>query len=74
MSNKYLRQIKGVPVDVYDVLQAFGVMNPAVQHAVKKLLMPGTRGHKDMITDLREAQSSIIRAIELEVTKCEQRA
>lgn len=66
MANKYHRTIKGVTMDVYDVLDAFQVTCPATQHAIKKLLMPGSRGHKDRITDLREARDSLNRAIELE--------
>ena len=34
--NKYKRKINGVDADVYDVLIAFGVTNPAIAHAVKK--------------------------------------
>lgn len=64
--NKYARICKGLPVDVYDVLQAFAVTNPATQHAVKKLLCAGLRGHKDKMQDLTEALKSIERAIELE--------
>lgn len=70
--SKYIRKIKettgtgaAVEVDVYDVLQAFDVQNPAIQHAVKKLLCPGTRGAKDLIQDLEEARDSISRAIQL---------
>lgn len=66
MTSKYHRTIKGVTLDVYDVLQAWKVSNPATQHAIKKLLMPGTRGHKDTLQDLTEARQSIDRAIELE--------
>ncbi len=65
--SKYHREIKSnVYVDVYDVLLAFRVENPAVQHAVKKLLAPGKRGFKSTITDLEEAIISINRGIELE--------
>ena len=65
--NKYIKEIKlDVFVDVYDVLDAFEVKNPATQHAVKKLLMPGKRGVKDTVQDLEEAKQSIERAIELE--------
>jgi len=64
--NKYQVNIKGSPFDVYDVLKAFEVCNPAIQHAVKKLLMPGKRGHKDKLQDLLEAKQSIVRAINLE--------
>ena len=52
-------------VDVYAVLLAFDVTCPAIQHAVKKLLCSGRRGHKDKLTDLREAATAIQRAIEL---------
>ena len=65
-SSKYHRTIKGVQLDVYDVLKAWNVSNPATQHAIKKLLQPGQRGHKDTLQDLNEAQQSIARAIELE--------
>ena len=65
--NKYQREIKkDVFVDIYDVLQAFAVTNPATQHAIKKLLCAGLRGHKDKMQDLTEALKSIERAIELE--------
>lgn len=64
--SKYNRPCKGITLDVYDVLQAFAVTNPATQHAVKKLLCAGLRGHKDKMQDLTEALKSIERAIELE--------
>lgn len=65
--SKYHKEIKpNVYVDVYDVLLAFRVENPAVQHAIKKLLAPGKRGVKSTITDLEEAIISTNRAIELE--------
>jgi len=66
LESKYSRRIGKDVVDVYDVLMAFNVTNPATQHAIKKLLMPGNRGHKDKMTDLKEAYQSIERAIELE--------
>lgn len=66
LESKYSRRIGKEVVDVYDVLMVFNVTNPATQHAIKKLLMPGNRGHKDKLTDLKEAYQSITRAIELE--------
>ena len=64
--SKYHKQIRpGVVVDVYDVLSAYNVTCPATAHAIKKLLMPGQRGAKDAVQDLREAIASIERAIEL---------
>lgn len=56
-----------ISIDVYDVLTAFNVTNPATAHAIKKLLMPGNRGHKSTEQDLKEALDSIDRAIEIEV-------
>ena len=63
--NKYTRSIKGVHIDVYDVLNAWEVACPATQHAIKKLLMPGQRGSKDALQDLKEAVQAVERAIEL---------
>ena len=64
--NKYQRTVPSTTIDVYDVLTAYSVTNPATQHAVKKLLQPGNRGHKDTLTDMREALASIQRAIQIE--------
>ena len=49
-------------IDVYDVLDAFNVSNPATAHAIKKLLCTGSRGAKDWETDLQEAIDSLERA------------
>ena len=64
--NKYQRTVPSTTIDVYDVLHAYNVTNPATQHAIKKLLQPGNRGHKDTLTDMREALASIQRAIQIE--------
>ena len=63
--NKYAVDCKGRSIDVYDVLNAFAVTCPAMQHAIKKLLMPGKRGHKSELGDLLEARASVDRAIDL---------
>ena len=71
---KYVKQIHEslyndgrdpMDVDVYDVLKAFNVTCPAIQHALKKLLCPGQRGAKDAMQDLIEARFSIDRAMQL---------
>lgn len=68
--SKYDRTLyNGTVIDVYDVLDAFNVTNPATQHAIKKLLVPGERGHKSLEDDYKEAYDSIARAIELETDK-----
>lgn len=65
--NKYLHEIKsGVFVDVYDVLMAWNVTNPALQHLIKKALQAGERGHKSREQDLQDIIDSAIRAKELE--------
>ena len=70
---KYQRKIGGFVVDVYDILVAYNVTNPAIAHAIKKLLMPGERGHKDASTDVREARDSIDRALQLMEQTCQER-
>lgn len=62
MNNKYNRKIKGVTVDVYDVLKAFDVTCPALQHLIKKALCAGLRGHKNREQDLRDIVDSALRA------------
>ncbi len=53
-------------IDVYRVLDLFGVSNPCIQHAVKKLLCSGTRGVKDERKDIEEAVSSLVRCLEMQ--------
>lgn len=66
MTNKYQKTIRTEVVDVYDVLNAFNVTCPGLQHAIKKMLMPGLRGDKSRMQDLVEAHSALSRAIEME--------
>jgi len=65
VSNKYNKPCKGITIDVYDVLKAFEVTCPAMQHAIKKCLMAGKRGSKDAVQDMNEAIQSIERSKEL---------
>ena len=53
-------------VDVYDVLKAFEVQNPALQHLIKKALCTGLRGHKSKQQDLQDIFDSAARAKDLE--------
>lgn len=52
-------------IDVYRVLKLFEVSEPAIQHAIKKLLCSGSRGAKGETQDWKEAIASIERAIEM---------
>jgi hypothetical protein len=63
--SKYTKYIRGNPVDVYDVLQAWNVTCPALQHLLKKALQAGNRGNKTLREDLQDIVDSAIRAQEL---------
>ena len=54
-------------VDVYRVLELFGVTDHAVGHAVKKLLCAGQRGAKDTRRDIQEARDTLTRRLEMYV-------
>lgn len=68
--NKYHREIIGLDgtkttVDVYRVLDAFKTDCAATDHAIKKMLCAGLRGHKDKLTDYDNAIESLIAARDL---------
>ena len=52
-------------IDVYAVLKLFGVTDPCLQHAIKKLLCAGQRGVKDQEKDINEAKDTLERCLEL---------
>ena len=61
--NKYQKELRcGKVLDVYDVLDAYKVENPAIAHAIKKMLCAGQRGYKDYKTDIQEAIEALERA------------
>lgn len=54
-------------VDVYRVLKLFGVTDPSIAHAAKKLLVAGGRGAgKDITQDVQEAIDSLQRFLEMQ--------
>ena len=67
--NEYKHYQKNVEhlkwIDVYRVLLLFGVTDPCLQHAVKKLLCAGNRGVKDELKDVQEAIASLTRYLEI---------
>ena len=78
--SKYDRTIIGVgvdgkpvavTVDVYRVIDAFQVTDPALQHLVKKALCAGLRGHKDRAQDLNDILQSAQKALALHLDKQE---
>lgn len=69
---KYLKTItspvdgRKIQVDIYAVLEAFGVHCQARGHAIKKLLMAGERGKGTVMQDLIGVEAALSRAIELQ--------
>ena len=74
--SKYHVYVRGMEIDFYDFWDAFHVGrgheigDSAIQHAVKKLIMPGLRHSKDRMQDIDEAISSLYRA--KQQIECEQ--
>lgn len=62
----YFKDVSGLKhIDVYRVLILFGVTDPCLQHATKKLLCAGNRGVKDELKDVQEAIASLTRYLEI---------
>lgn len=71
MSKKHSHYFKDVKhlseVDVYRTLRLFQVTDPAIAHAVKKLLCAGQRGAgKTLEQDVREAVDTLNRFLQME--------
>ena len=70
--SKYLRLIQSaqdattIRIDIYAVLEAFGVTCPGRQQAIKKLLCAGLRDKGSELDDLIGAEAALSRAIELQ--------
>ena len=67
---KYQHYFKDVSkfthIDVYRVLSLWEVQDPCIQHAIKKLLVAGNRGYKDLEKDIQEAIDSLERWKEMQ--------
>jgi hypothetical protein len=73
---KYLRKIfpadwAGEPIliDVYCVIEAFGVRCPALCHALKKILACGQRGKGSKVDDIHGVFDAMWRALELQMQR-----
>lgn len=66
---KYKHYFKDVSnldkIDIYRVLELWEVNHPCLQHAAKKILVAGNRGHKDIEKDIQEAIDSLERYKEM---------
>ena len=48
-------------IDVYRVIDLFEVTDPCLQHVVKKALVAGGRGHKDIGKDVQDMIDTLTR-------------
>jgi len=64
--NHYEREHRKVKIDVYRICKLYGITDPAVQHAVKKLLRFGSGQRKSCGVDIAEAIQSLQRWQEME--------
>jgi len=63
----YHKSVAGLEsVDVYRILRLFEVTDPCLQHAIKKLLVAGGRGAKDISQDVHEAIDTLTRWQEMQ--------
>jgi hypothetical protein len=71
MKNTYNHYFKNTvhlnAVDVYRVLSLYGVTDPCIAHAIKKLLCAGDRGAKDIEQDVQEAIDTLERYQDMRV-------
>lgn len=66
--NHYFIDVRGLDyIDPYMIGYLYGIDDPsgASQHALKKLLVSGKRGHKDELTDLTNVVDTTNRLIEM---------
>lgn len=62
----YFRDVSHLQViDIYRVIDLFGVTDPCLQHALKKIMAAGKRGAKDPAKDISEAIDSLNRKLEM---------
>lgn len=62
----YFRSVAGLQeIDIYRVLELFGVTDQALGHAAKKIMMPGLRGAKATRKDIEEAIDTLQRRLEM---------
>ena len=59
--NHYFKPCPYDTLDVYRVISIFGVTDPCIQHALKKLLCSGVRGHKDQEKDIQDVIDTLER-------------
>jgi len=60
---KYVKHLDYI--DVYRIIDLYELHDPCFQHALKKILVPGARGHKDLIKDINDIIDTMQRKLEM---------
>jgi hypothetical protein len=63
--NHYYKPCPYSHIDVYRVIDLFEITHPALQHALKKIMVAGGRGAKNINKDVEEAIVSLNRFLEM---------
>ena len=62
----YKKDVKHLDyIDVYRIIDLYELHDPCFQHALKKILVPGARGHKDLIKDINDIIDTMQRKLEM---------
>lgn len=65
--NHYFKDVSHLDyIDIYRVLDLFQVTDSCLQHAAKKILVAGNRGHKDLTRDVQDIIDSCQRFLEMQ--------
>lgn len=57
----YRYQYNGINLDPYRIIKVYGITEPAAQHALKKILCAGKRGHNTVIQDIDDVINAMNR-------------
>ena len=60
----YRYSYRGIKLDPYRIIDAYGITHPAHQHAIKKLLRAG-KSVKSLRQDIQEVQDALTRWLEM---------
>jgi len=62
----YKKDVKHLDyIDVYRIIDLYELHDPCFQHALKKILVPGARGHKDLTKDINDIIDTMRRKLEM---------
>ena len=65
--NHYFKDVRHLEyIDVYRIIDLYEITDPCLQHALKKILVAGGRGHKDQSRDVQDVIDSCVRWQEMQ--------